>query len=306
MSHLDQHAAAAFGAGSETRQLRIHRAAAIVMLAAAWMGLPSRLEAGAVNVVVVVDESRSMVDEHAWLPGMMHTLSMELINLGYAPTFGLYGFGYGGAVLGRELLDNGTAEEFATASAGLVASGGAEDGYAGIDFAFRNFSFTPGAAVNVILVTDEDRDTADASLTFASTLALLQGRGALLNAVVNNVFTCDAGAALGIDSFGNGYNANGAGGYSTCSNGAAGEGFGRTTRAYVKLALETTGASWDLNQLRAGGPAADSFTEAFIDIKVREIGRQVTAQTPEPGSITLVALGLAAVCLARKRRQPAK
>ncbi|MEZ5398581.1 MAG: PEP-CTERM sorting domain-containing protein [Bryobacteraceae bacterium] len=274
----------------------------VCLLSAAWMAAPIRLQAGPVNVVVVVDESGSMAGEHAWLPGMISSLSTELTNLGHTPTFGLYGFGSSGAMLGRELLDNGTAAQFATAATSLVTSGGTEDGYAGIDFAFNNFSFTPGAAVNYILVTDEDRDNADPTLNYASTLTLLKGQAALLNAVVNNAFSCNPGAALGVDWAGNGYNADGTGGFSTCPNGTAGSGSGTTTADYVDLAFASTGAAWDLNQLRAGGLTADSFTEAFIDIKVQEIGRQITGQTPEPGSMIMAGMGLLAVGIARRRR----
>lgn len=273
------------------------RTVAVCLLAFA----PALLHAGTVNVIVVVDESGSMSGEHAWLPGMISSLDAKLTGMGHTASFGLYGFGASGSVLGRELLDNGTAAGFATAAASLVTSGGTEDGYSGIDFAYANFTFTPGAAVNYILVTDEDRDNANGAVNFASIEGLLASQQALLNAVVNNAFSCDAGTALGIDSAATGYTADGTGGFGTCANGAAGLGSGTTRTDYVDLALASGGAGWDLNQLRAGGATADSFTAAFVDLKVQEISRQI--DSPEPASMALAGAGLLVLGLLRRRSQ---
>ncbi|MEZ5355541.1 MAG: PEP-CTERM sorting domain-containing protein [Bryobacteraceae bacterium] len=271
----------------------------VCLLAGATLMAPAFLRAGAVNVIVVVDESGSMAGEHAWLPGMISSMDTQLTGMGHTASFGLYGFGGGGGGnLGRELLDNGSATDFATAAAGLTIGGGFEDGYSGLDFAFNNFSFTPGAAVNYILVTDEDRDNGNATLSVSGIQTMLAGQNALLNAVVDNAFSCDAGGALGLAPGSTGYVADGAGGFSTCGNGAAGSGFGTTEADYVSLALASGGAGWDLNQLRAGGATATSFTAAFVDLKVQEISRQIDA--PEPGAFLLMAIGLLAIGFRRR------
>ena len=61
----------------------------------------------------------------------------------------------------------GSATELAVATDLLATEGGFEDGYDGIDVALNDLSFRPGAAVNVVLVTDEDRDLLPAWAGFA-------------------------------------------------------------------------------------------------------------------------------------------
>jgi hypothetical protein len=227
------------------------------ILAASMMGAGSFAHAVPIyaDIVAIVDESGSMSGEHAWLGSMITSLDGELNTAGLTPNrYGLVGFGgSGGAhpvaahghVVGSGQF--GTAAEFSTAAGGLVISGGTEDGWDGIDLA-NTYSFRNGTARNYILVTDEDRDVVDNGLSYASILSSMTGTNTLLNAVVNASFKCDghASGVLGIDSQGNGYVADGAGGYNTCTNGMATSGFGTTIADYVNLALATSGAAWDL------------------------------------------------------------
>lgn len=248
------------------------------------------------DVVTIVDESGSMAGEHAWISGMIASLDTGLVGAGLTPNrFGLVGFGassghgipgHGHTVGGGEF---GTAAQLGVAAGGLVVSGGTEDGWSGIDFA-NGYTYRAGAARNYILVTDEDRDNAGNALTYASVLASMTGTSTLLNAVVNATFACGniTAGVLGISSSGTGYIADGMGGYTTAAGCSASGGFGTTVANYVDLAIATGGAAWNLNLLRAGGLTADSFTKAFVDIKVQEI----INPTPEPGTLALVGLAL--------------
>lgn len=257
------------------------------------------------DVVAIVDESGSMSGEHAWMGGMMTSLDSELVTKGLTSNqYGLVGFGGSSAHLGghTHLVGGGqfgTAAQFATATSGLLINGGTEDGYSGIAAA-NSYSFRSGSARNYILVTDEDRDILSGSTyNYTNILTSMTSTGTLLNAVINASFRCgDNSVALGITSGGTGYKADGLGGYTTCAGATALSGSGSTIADYVNLALATGGAAWDLNQLRAGGNTAVSFTNAFVDLKVDEIQKQTVS---EPGSIALIGLGLAGLLAARRR-----
>jgi hypothetical protein len=265
------------------------------------------------DLVFVVDESGSMAGEHAWLGSMVSTLDTNLITAGVTGNrYGLVGFGSGiggnlGADnLGRTLLVGGssfgTAAAFATAAGSLRTSGGFEDGYSGLNFA-QNYSFREGAAINFILVTDEDRDNGNALLTYSSMLSSLTGQGALLNAVVNGTFRTASGVTgLGHDSDGNVYSADGFGGFGSSSPLGTAVGAGTTIANYYNLALATGGAAWSLNELRAGGLKAESFTKAFVSVKVTEIATTPTTRVPDAGStVLLLMVGIGALIGVRRR-----
>lgn len=282
-----------------------------VIAAALLAVLPAFSARAAVNtmadIVVVVDESGSMGGEHAWIGGMIANLNTNLVAAGVTDAkFALVGYGNGqagGNNLGRTLTNFTDVAGFQAADNGLVITGSFEDGYSGINYAFNSLSFRNGAALNVILVTDEDRDNGNAALTYATMLQAFTDKAALLNVVVDNGFTSPAtGIELGIDSKGNAYVADGAGGYTVSAGGAVGSGSGNTETDYVALALATGGAAWDLNQLRAGGLVAQSFTAAFSDIKVGEIIVQPPSRVPDSGAtIVLFLSGLAVLAGLRRR-----
>jgi hypothetical protein len=160
------------------------------------------------DILFVVDESGSMSGEHAWIGNMVGALDTALIGAGVTGNqYGLVGFGgnSGHGIAGHKHTvgggDFGTAANLATAAGSLVTSGGTEDGYSGIDVALNDYTFRVGAAINVILITDENRDILSGSTnTYASSLNLLQSKNALLNVFVNVDFSSDSNSnALGID-----------------------------------------------------------------------------------------------------------
>lgn len=234
----------------------------------------------AADVLVVIDESGSMSGEQRWVADVVPALEQNLVSYGVGSEgqsnlYGLIGFGDSRVVprsllLGGKLL--GSPAEFVQASSGLRVNGGTEDGWRGIEFALDTYPRRSGAAVNIILATDEDRDNTNSAITFNTVLAKLQANKALLNAVVNATLRCGNNTpALGMDSTGVGYVADGSGGFTTCTGARAFSGSGTTVANYVNLAVQSGGAVWDLNFLRSGGHYARSFTNALLSIKVDEI-----------------------------------
>jgi|GEM_PF-872527 len=246
------------------------------------------------DVVVVVDESGSMSTEHAWLQGpdnqsVMVALERALTAAGVAPVrFGLVGFP--GQTPARLLEVGGAGQPFGdglrfegTAGGLTTGGGGTEDGYCAIQFALGAYPFTAGPRRNIILVTDEDRDVLGFPECQAIDLPVIRNNlaaaGVVLNVIVNGSFSAaDGTSVLGVALEGSGgevaYVEDGAGGFVTVPGPVNKNGDGTTVADYVDLALELGGAAWDLNKLRQGGFPAQSFTNAFIDVKVREIASQ--------------------------------
>lgn len=292
------------------------------------IGLTSSAQAASfADFVFVVDESGSMSGEHSWLGQSIGDLELALQGKGVGVgaeenRYGLVGFGggYYGTERSFSMGGNlfGSASELETATNSLVTSGAWEDGYSAIDYALNNYSFRDGAAVNFVLVTDEDRDTIANNVNFNSILNGLQSKNALLNVVVNHQMVDGNGQrSIGADAHGNAFIADGSGGFTTTANTAVSSLYSPfsylysdTTKAdYVNLAWATggstvSGAAWDLNLLRAGGQSAQSFTAAFADIKateaLKQIGNGDSTKVPEP-TATLGLLGLAALGLCQRR-----
>jgi len=281
-------------------------AAAIFLASSAMAAVPAEAD-----VVVLMDESGSMAGEQAWMQSVIPQLDTGLTAAGVGTSkFGLIGFGssFNFPTYTRSFTvgggEFGTAAEYVTAGAGLVASGGTEDGYAAIDMA-NGYTFGSQAARNYILISDEDRDNTVPSLNYSNMLSSMTSTNTLLNAVVDASFRCgDGSSALGMFGDGTGYQADGAGGYTTCGGATVVSGFGTTIADYVDLAFATGGAAWDLSFLRLGGLYADSFTAAFIDGKIGEIIVQPPPSAiPEPGTYAMMLAGLGLVGAVARRKQ---
>lgn len=222
----------------------------------------------AVDIVLLVDESGSMVEEHAWIPSMTTLLDQALraVDVGVEPRnrFGVLGFGDDcneENIFGRILLSS-VQEQFAFAdnitdfTGGLNVGGRQEDGYSAIDIALESYDFRD-VAKQFILITDEDRDVVAEHLTRDSVQTLLEDVGILLNAAISEEFEGDGLRALGIDGQGNAYVYDPSiralfevleGSGASVPDSA----YGSTSTDYTQLALELGGAAWDLSQLRQG------------------------------------------------------
>ncbi len=272
------------------------------------------------DIITLMDESGSMSGEQAWFAGMITSLDSNLALAAgsdtYSSQFGVVGFGgyYASGPENSRILDMDTAtteiDEWGSSSqasaVGFIASGGTEDGYDAIDTAL-DYSLRDDAVTNLLLVTDEDRDNANTSLDYSSILSDLSSENALLNAVLNvNIKCSDNTTALGADSDGTGYVADGAGGFTTCEGATVSSYYDYSVTDYALLAFETGGAVWDLNQLRLGGDTATSFTAAFIDVKVQEtidiIEEESPVPIPEPSSLALFGIGAFALGATRRRK----
>lgn len=246
---------------------------ASVATAALVIGAPAVAQTtaapGSSNTIFLVDESGSMGGEHEFLENFVSTVDSALAGAGFTQrNFGLLGFagpGTGPANLREFTIGGaqvGSASDFVTAAQGLATTGRTEDGYAAIDAALASYNIN--GATTFVLVTDEDRDDTDSSLTFETIRDALNAAGANLAAILDvTIKNTDGDDAISTDGV-NALTQDGASFTSVPHDGFTG-GNGDTTIAdYADLALATDGGCVaDLNQLRQGGDAAAAFAAAF-------------------------------------------
>ncbi|KAL3941832.1 MAG: hypothetical protein SGBAC_003878 [Bacillariaceae sp.] len=189
--------------------------------------------------------------------------------------------------------------------------GGWEEGYYAMTNAMNNVNrYIDGVDLNsecetldknMILVTDEDRDN---DATFSRPLMDMKADLASRDYILNVVVDATIGGSrnnVGIKITTNGavtdnviYTADGAGGYSAVDrNNELYTTFveheylrGTFTNAhYLPLIVDTPGASWNINSLRDNNAVlVDSFTKAFIEVKVQEITGIIPPPTTAPTS----------------------
>ena len=248
----------------------------------------------AADVLIVVDESRSMVGEQEWLkfviPELEEALKAKSVGKIVPNKYGLIGFANDddgrqdklGTVImlgENEQHAMGSAEHIRNAIVKNVLrqSGRLEDGYSAIMRGLESQTFRRDTAKLIILITDEDRDVL-VNISNNSMYQALVNSKASLNVVVNQGFHSGGAVALGIDNSSMAYFLDETTGrqpdrkYKTKENGEPLQdtAYGTTDSDYTRLALMTGGAAWDLNRLRKGGQIGDAFTKAFVAVKVEE------------------------------------
>eukprot|EP00731_Ephydatia_muelleri_P029543 Em0021g66a len=192
------------------------------------------------------------------------------------------------------LLVNGekcfTADQFPKAKIQLQNAGLNEDGYEAIHFAINNVPFrdSPFIAKNLLLITDEGRTAIPQGqdLTKAFIRDRLLKNGILLNVVATVTYNDTANATelvLGQSGTDTTYLIRPHGKYLVTRVGLAITKSDKdTVDAYIDLALGLNGASWSLPILRNSSATSNldlqkSFTDALVQLKVKEISAQVTS-----------------------------
>lgn len=252
------------------------------------------------DLIFIVDESGSMVGEHTFLPGFVTNLDSELATRGIAQrNFGLTGFGSSGpGVLGRS-IDVGTgllgsAADFGNAAANLVLTGSAEDGFSAVDFVLNTYPApNAGATRTLVLVTDEDRDNLNNTLTAQTIVNDLNAAGISLVVVVDgDIRGANNEIAVATDGT-SAFVRDGVGLVAVPLGSTSGP--GTTDADYIQPALMTSsGCVADLKQLREGGDSAAAFAEIFSTCLVEAaVGapppaqQQIVVAAPPPAELFL-------------------
>ena len=174
--------------------LRLKR---VAIKAAALMTLAFALNANAApiktDIVFIVDESGSMGSVQANLRNNIGLFASILSSGGVDANYALVGYGSSSDNI-RMLTDFVDATTFATAAAGLIASGFAEPAFDAVAYALNSlpaeassFSYRADAISNLIILTDEPDNSG--VTTFAEADALLKSNTALFNAVLSGFGT---------------------------------------------------------------------------------------------------------------------
>lgn len=221
----------------------------------------------AADIILLVDESGSMIMQHQWITEMVNQLDNALIEsgVGVEPRnrFGVIGFGGDcskDAGFGKPFFTEGgdayvLAENITELTQGLTTGGKYEDGYGAIISAFEQYMFR-GGAKHFILISDEDRDVFS-NVTRDDIEFMLKANNVVLDVVVNQEFTAGEIQALGINVNGSAYifdpsldslfrtiNHVGASIHDSA--------YGSTDDDYTQLAFLVNGGSWNLNLLQQG------------------------------------------------------
>ena len=236
------------------------------------------------DVIVVMDESASMGFAQQFSIQFITDLENGLLARGIGSTaaggnqYGLLGFGGASPITDGHVIPVGpngavfgTAAEYGVAAQTLVANGGFEDGYLAMDLMFQSYTPRLDAAKFVILVTNEDRDVNDASLTYGSTLAGLQNAGYKLQGILSvQIEDASGNQALALDAQDNAYVDDGAGSFIVSPNGTFLPGFDTTIPDYADMVHATGGIVGDIDQISTSQQTAQLFSQVLVSSIVEQ------------------------------------
>lgn len=249
------------------------------------VGFASVCDASAVFDV----RSGSMINEQVWIKPTLSTLFQGLETVGFDSGGNIAcSIGYVNSVnrdLGCAFFAG--SDNYDDKFLDFNTFGGLEDGFSGLDFAIdvaEDFIAANAQEIDdkcsalvrtIVIITDEDRDAVDPSITEEDIRATLTQGQWILNSIlsVNNfdIGTFSDGSTIVLDS-------TDPQGYSTTAPGTVDPDalpvFGPE---YAGLAWDFGGVAWNLQRLRAGGAPAEAFGNAFVEIKIEEIQSAPTA-----------------------------
>jgi hypothetical protein len=162
----------------------------------------------------------------------------------------------------------------------LKASGEIEDGYDAIAYALENNRFRDLSSRQLVLITDEDRDSIDATLRASGLLQRLQQADVTLHILANSILRKENGASLlGLAYDGKQYIATAAtidGGFEQAveQNPVVSDRTGNTKGDYFGLIEQGSGFYWDIMSLRQGtSDVRNSFSAAFAHHLIGDVDR---------------------------------
>ena len=219
------------------------------------------------DFVFVVDESGSLAEEQSGVARAVAGLDTTLSTFSSGNRYGLVGFGSATETAGRSIPVGGglfgTAPEFETAAQDLRLDGGTEDGYSGLDLAFRTYGpeLRNEAERFVVIVTDEDRDILDNAVTRQTILDAAAAQNVSINGGVEQSLLGPGGESL-VAVFENeagdlvGFARQPDGDLVQVEGATFGPAFGTTRGDYVDLILQTGGVVLDVSQFDEFGDVA--------------------------------------------------
>ena len=238
--------------------------------------------------VLLLDESSSMSRENVLITQLLQGLDASLRNLSIGRTvmnrYGILGFSSSNnnPPFGIVYTDRGqqfvNIDNISKLIEQIRTGDRYEDGYAAIGLAFDRYRFGGGAR-QFLLVTDEDRDNLNSSLTREVIMEKLRDTRTRLNVLVSEEFQADGIIGLGMNQNNETFvfNPLSPTQFVRKRNGktVTDSGHGTTHVDYTELVLQTNGAVWDINTI-TGRPG--QLNTGFIHALARQKGVEIIEQ----------------------------